>query len=326
MRSYNSGNSNSGNSRNSITRNTSATSYANAVPFCKVCCDAGLPADKYNSHYVKDQPGPNGKVVCPTLLSQRCLICGVPGHTTRYCPENPDNSSTTSSSSTPRYALATDEIRLPLVQQRAIPRIVYQNSTIEKRDSKTEFPALPGKFNLDTRFHNDEPLHKRGPASPVQASPVQASPVHSPAEQKFTRVKYNKRNNPFGALQNYQVDSEDEEPKQQQQQQKPQQLPPISASSLSSSSWASVAATTKTTSTIATTTSIKQQQQRSRSRFSIVVPTAISAPLPPLPPIVFKAKSTAKPAAPTDSKQVKKLWGDTDSEDDEEFLQRGLVQ
>jgi hypothetical protein len=330
MRSYNSGN--SGNSRNSITRNTSATSYANATPFCKVCCDAGLPADKYNSHYVKDQPGPNGKVVCPTLLSQRCLICGVPGHTTRYCPENPDNSSTTTSSSStvsvqiPRYALATDEVRLPPVPvpvqprvQRAIPRIVYQ--TIEKRDSKTEFPALPGKFNLDTRFHNDEPLHKRGPASPVQASPV-----HSPAEQKFTRVKYNKRNNPFGALQNYQVDSEDEEPKQQQQQQhqqKPQQLPPISASSLSS--WASVAATTKTTATtVTTTTTTKQQQQRSRSRFSIVVPTAISAP--PLPPIAFKAKPTTKSAAPTDSKQVKKLWGDTDSEDDEEFLQRGLAQ
>lgn len=319
MRSYNSGNSNSRN------RNTSATRYANATPFCKVCCDAGLPADKYNSHYVKDQPGPNGKVVCPTLLSQRCLICGVPGHTTRYCPENPDNSSTTSSSSAvsiPRYALATDEVRLPAVPvqqrlQRAIPRIVYQ--TIEKRDSKTEFPALPGKFNLDTRFHNDEPLHKRGPASPVQASPV-----HSPAEQKFTRVKYNMRNNPFGALQNYQVDSEDEEPKQQQKQQKPQQLPPISASS--SSSWASVAATTKTTATTVTTTSIKQpikqQQQHSRSRFSIVVPTAISAP--PLPPIAFKAKPTVKP--PTDSKQVKKLWGDTDSEDDAEFLQRGLVQ
>lgn len=315
MRSYNSGN--NGNS----TRKTSATSYANATPFCKVCCDAGLPADKYNSHYVKDQPGPNGKVVCPTLLSQRCLICGVPGHTTRYCPENPDNSSTTtSSSSTPRYALATDEIRLPPVPvqqraERAIPRIVYQNSTIENKKEKTEFPALPGKFNLDTRFHNDEPLHKRGPASPVQASPV-----HSPAEQKFTRVKYNKRNNPFGALQNYQVDSEDEEPKQQQQQQKPQKLPPITTSS-SSSSWASIAATTKTSTTV-TTTSTKQQQQRSRSRFSIVVPTAISAPLPPLPPIAFKAK----PTAPTDSKQVKKLWGDTDSEDDEEFLQRGLVQ
>jgi hypothetical protein len=338
MRSYNSGN--SGNSGTTKRNTTSAT----ATPFCKVCCDAGLPADKYKSHYVKDQPGPNGKVVCPTLLSQKCLICGVPGHTTRYCPNcpdcpdcpnNPDNSSTTYSDHRPRYATATDEVRssLPTIQQiqqraliqRPAPHIVYEK--------KTEFPALHTRFNLDTRFHNDEPLQKRGPAE------FEASPIHSPVEQKLTKVKYNKRNNPFGALRNYQVKSEDEEPKQQK---KSQQLPPITATPItataaaySSSSWASIAAlkttaittiTKNTTNT--TTTSIKQQQQqRCRSRFSIVVPTAISAPLlpqlpqlPQLPPIVFKAKL----AAPADSKQVKKLWGDTDSEDDEVFLKRGL--
>ena len=57
------------------------------TPFCKVCYDAGLPVADYTSHYVKDQPGPDGKVVCPTLLAQKCLNCGVPGHTTNYCPE-----------------------------------------------------------------------------------------------------------------------------------------------------------------------------------------------------------------------------------------------
>jgi hypothetical protein len=36
---------------------------------------------------VKDQPGPNGKVVCPTLLAQKCLTCGLAGHTSSYCPE-----------------------------------------------------------------------------------------------------------------------------------------------------------------------------------------------------------------------------------------------
>jgi hypothetical protein len=36
---------------------------------------------------VKDQPGPDGKVVCPTLLSQKCLTCGFPGHTSSYCPD-----------------------------------------------------------------------------------------------------------------------------------------------------------------------------------------------------------------------------------------------
>lgn len=319
MRSYNSG---------SFTKKN--TSTATATPFCKVCCDAGLPADKYNSHYVKDQPGPNGKVVCPTLLSQKCLICGVPGHTTRYCLDNPDNSSTTSSSSTvsnhrPRYANATDDIHLSLpaaIQpiQRAAPRIVYQTQS-QTHEKKTEFPALPGKFNASARFRNDEPLQKRGPASPVQ---VQASPVHSPAEKRVTKVKYNKRNNPFGALQNHQSESEDEEPKQQKQQhpKKIQQLPPITATTTKSSSWASIASLTKTTTTTTTTT---QQPQRSRSRFSIVVPTAISAPSLPLCPIVFKPRIAPAGAAGAEKKeQVKKLWGDTDSEDDEAFLKRGL--
>ncbi len=57
------------------------------TPFCKVCYDAGLPVADYTNHYVKDQPGHDGKVVCPTLLAQKCLNCGVPGHTSNYCPE-----------------------------------------------------------------------------------------------------------------------------------------------------------------------------------------------------------------------------------------------
>jgi hypothetical protein len=327
MRSYNSGNNNGNKSRNTS---------SSVSPYCKVCYDAGLPAEKYNSHYVKDQPGPNGKVVCPTLISQKCLICGVPGHTSRYCP---DNSSTTSSSTVPddrpRYAVADDEIRLPKIQRapfhtaphiapRIAPRIVYPTlETKQNLDSKRiEFPALPGKFNASARFQNDEPLQKRRPAEVSEASPV-----HSPLTTRV-RVKYNKKNNPFGDL--HQSDSEGgEEQQKQAPQKKVQLLPPIAAappSSSSSSSWASVAGAAKTTSTTTTTTTTtataKQQQQRSRSRFSIVVPTAISAPPLPLRPIVFKAR--VAPAGGEKKEQVKKLWGDTDSEDDEEFLKRGL--
>ena len=57
------------------------------TPFCKVCYDAGLPVADYTNHFVKDQPGPAGKVVCPTLLAQKCFKCGVAGHTSSYCPE-----------------------------------------------------------------------------------------------------------------------------------------------------------------------------------------------------------------------------------------------
>ena len=55
------------------------------MPFCKVCYDAGCCVADYTDHFVKDQPGPDGKVVCPTLLAQKCLTCGLAGHTSSYC-------------------------------------------------------------------------------------------------------------------------------------------------------------------------------------------------------------------------------------------------
>ena len=58
------------------------------MPFCKVCYDAGLPVADFTNHFVKDQPGPGGKVVCPTLLAQKCLKCGLAGHTSSYCAGN----------------------------------------------------------------------------------------------------------------------------------------------------------------------------------------------------------------------------------------------
>ena len=57
------------------------------MPFCKVCYDAGCSVADYTDHFVKDQPGPDGKVVCPTLLAQKCLTCNLAGHTSSYCPE-----------------------------------------------------------------------------------------------------------------------------------------------------------------------------------------------------------------------------------------------
>ena len=55
-------------------------------PFCKVCHDAGKSEAEYTSHFVKSDPGPKGKVVCPTLLAQECRYCFNAGHTAGYCP------------------------------------------------------------------------------------------------------------------------------------------------------------------------------------------------------------------------------------------------
>ena len=68
--------------RNSSSRNAKVA----PKPFCKVCHDAGKSEIEYTSHFVKSNPGPNGKVVCPTLLAQECRYCYNAGHTAGYCP------------------------------------------------------------------------------------------------------------------------------------------------------------------------------------------------------------------------------------------------
>lgn len=56
-------------------------------PYCKVCHDAGKPEREYTSHFVRETPEPTSKVVCPTLLQQKCSYCSKPGHTVKYCKD-----------------------------------------------------------------------------------------------------------------------------------------------------------------------------------------------------------------------------------------------
>ncbi len=55
-------------------------------PFCKVCFDAGKSEQEYTGHFLKDRPGPNGKVICPTLLATECRYCHEHGHFKSHCP------------------------------------------------------------------------------------------------------------------------------------------------------------------------------------------------------------------------------------------------
>ena len=65
--------------------NKNAKASQEPKKFCKVCQDAGKPENEYTSHWVRSSPGPEGKVICPTLLSQECKYCYKTGHTTKYC-------------------------------------------------------------------------------------------------------------------------------------------------------------------------------------------------------------------------------------------------
>ena len=68
------------------TRNYTQPRQRMSKPFCKVCFQAGFPPEQYNSHYVRENPSPTSKVVCPTLLSLKCNYCKNTGHTISHCP------------------------------------------------------------------------------------------------------------------------------------------------------------------------------------------------------------------------------------------------
>ena len=55
--------------------------------FCKVCFDSKKPEKEFTSHFVKNQPGPKGRVVCPTLLATICRYCRCSGHFKSHCPK-----------------------------------------------------------------------------------------------------------------------------------------------------------------------------------------------------------------------------------------------
>ena len=56
------------------------------MPFCKFCKDSGKTQTEFTSHYPKDKPGKEGKVVCPTILNNECRYCHTKGHAKSHCP------------------------------------------------------------------------------------------------------------------------------------------------------------------------------------------------------------------------------------------------
>ena len=57
------------------------------MPFCKFCKDSGKSQREFTSHYPKDKPGKEGKVICPTILSNDCRYCHEKGHAKSHCPK-----------------------------------------------------------------------------------------------------------------------------------------------------------------------------------------------------------------------------------------------
>lgn len=72
-----------------INRNYSRSTTVSQSPvkkYCGVCQKAGLSESQYTSHFTKSAPGPQGIVICPTILNNECTFCYQFGHFKSACP------------------------------------------------------------------------------------------------------------------------------------------------------------------------------------------------------------------------------------------------
>lgn len=105
---------------------------------CKVCFDAGKSKDVYSSHWVKDQ---RGKVICPTLLSQKCQKCLNFGHTVKFCTV------TEKTASVPRERVYNNVNKIEKVSEK---------QTKNLKEIIGDFPALNPNRNITYRAHQKQ--------------------------------------------------------------------------------------------------------------------------------------------------------------------------
>ena len=63
----------------------SASNKSSVVKNCKFCKDSGKSYEMYSSHFVRESPDPNSRIVCPTILAMECKYCFKKGHTISKC-------------------------------------------------------------------------------------------------------------------------------------------------------------------------------------------------------------------------------------------------
>jgi len=165
-----------------------ATQQKKQSMFCKVCYDA--KKKEHTSHNVRDR---SGKVVCPTLLSQKCKYCAKTGHTRSYCPalkEGKQQSPAVRQAPAPAPAPEQFRERARRLCESPPPPSLSDNFPIigQTNSGKIVRPA-PVKLNVwatvvaKYRPEQHSPAVKQAPtAEPEQAPAIQKSKAPEPEE------------------------------------------------------------------------------------------------------------------------------------------------
>ena len=179
---------------NNRSRASASNSSELKKKFCKVCQDAGKSEKEYTSHYVRSAPGPNGVVVCPTLLSQECRYCYGRGHTVKFCTvleKNKKAEAFATSSSNQKKVVAKEKPVAKLInafdalyasdeeEEKELPKVSNNTNIVEK------FPVLgtttvkkePVKANAFSYAAALATEVKPKPVAPIAVPVIKATPV-----------------------------------------------------------------------------------------------------------------------------------------------------
>ena len=126
---------------------------------CIICFQAGN--ENYKGHRVKDK---TGKVVCPTLLSQKCHVCKQTGHTPKYC------------------TVAKLKKKHDTHQKH---KSLYQSSTSKAQEATTSTPSssLTLHYDGEEETKRDTHLYRNSWAAIVTVSPEPSTPPGPPPLQ-----------------------------------------------------------------------------------------------------------------------------------------------
>lgn len=130
-------------------QNKSQSKTQSKKPYCKVCHDAGKSEEVYTSHYVRSDPGPNGKVTCPTLLASTCKYCSKQGHTASRCTEIAKNNKIAAKLEAKNnyYRENNKEEVKKSTKKNNLFDLLNEDEVVKKikKEKKEEFPALTSK-------------------------------------------------------------------------------------------------------------------------------------------------------------------------------------
>jgi hypothetical protein len=176
-------------------------------PQCKVCLDAGF-TERATQHWVKNR---EGKVICPTLLSQKCRYCFENGHTVNYCPKNKKCKAYRPPS--PKKTVKTQtQVKAP--KETVTPSNRFDVLVIDededmtfvlKKDVEEPFPQLLSKSNptkttsstmvsYASKLQTPVPVPTPAPA-PAPAQVPAPAPVTTPTKTVFRSYPYKRHKN-----------------------------------------------------------------------------------------------------------------------------------